>query len=136
MKPDTCLMEYIHKHFSPSGNTFADDITYKGTNYTTKNYHCVLLHTKGRKEFEIGVIRKFIFSGDFGKDRDILIIYEKTKMKLMEDFGIYNVDLSNEFYHVNIKTLANYVPIHLFSVKSFTEAPKLYMSLKTTPYLK
>ena len=54
----------------------------------------------------------------------------------MEDFGLYNVDFSNEFNHVDIKTLANYEPIHLFSLKSCTEAPEYYKSLKTTPYLR
>ena len=128
-------MEYISKYFSPSANAFADNITYKGTNYTTKNHHCVLLHTEGRKNFEIGVIRKFIFSSQFEDERDILIVYEKTNMKGKEDFGLYSVNLVNELSHVNIKDLACYFPIYLFSLNNVKGVPKLYMSLKTMPFL-
>ena len=130
--PGTNFMEYMRKKFPLSSHTFADSITYKGT-YCSENYNPILIYTEGKKNFEVGVIRKFVVLKE--SNTQVQIVYEKTEIEPMTEFGLHSVLLTNEISHIDFKGLASFYPLYLFKLNSKKGTSELYLSLHTVLYL-
>ena len=129
------LQRYIEEN-SFLSNTLADEITVKNTFYCVKNSHSVLIYNQKKKEgFELGIMKKFAVRNTASNEQDVVVIYQKSQLTYMPKFDIYMVTMSEQFGHIKITDVADRYPIYPCNVKSNSECPELYVSLRSVPYL-
>ena len=111
----------------------ADDITYKGTKYSNQSNHSVLLHQQNQTEFGVGVIRKIIIPNNESFNTVVpLVVYQETEKQVVENLGVYQIEMKDSFSFVSIEALAHYFPLYLFQTENTED---LFLTLKCQPYL-
>jgi hypothetical protein len=135
LDPECPLQCYIVEN-SFLSCTLADEITYKNTYYCVKNSHSVLIYNRKKREgFELGIMKKFVIMNTALNQEDIVVIYQKSQLTYIPNFDIYRVTTSKQFGHIKITDVADRYPIYPCNVKSKSECPELYISLRSLPYV-
>ena len=126
---------YVRDNFSLS-HSFADSVNYKGTYYSNDNHHSVLIHSEDKTRFEVGVIQKIVIANEKEEDQQIIIIYLETTMQHIPSLNLYRVTVGSDFSHITMSELADFYPLYLYPGKTTIKEPHLYISIRTSPYLK
>ena len=79
-----------------SSFTAAKEITFKGTNYTTENFHSVLLYNTLQTDFTVGIVKKILVPTKKNSGEPI-IVFQSTEKQFEDDFGVYNIKMLSEF---------------------------------------
>ena len=130
------LMSYIENNFPSCNGHFADTITYRGTLYSNQNHQTVLIYNEDKSSFEIGLIHKILVRNVSESNKEIILIHQKYEKNFCPEFGIYRVKPTETFSHTCITQIADYYPLYLLEVDSFTNnVSELYLSLRQSPLL-
>ena len=129
LRPDESVTDYITHVWGTSSVILANLIEYNGIKYSNRYQHSVLVYTKDKKDFSVGVIRQLV-AKSYGKPT-VYVVYEETDKKFIGNLDVYEVTMKGKFGHAKITDLAHYKPSYLYQTQN-----KFLMTLYCMPYLK
>ena len=128
-EPDRPVKDYITRVWGNSSYEIANVIEFNGIKYTNRYQHSVLVYTKDKKDFAVGVIRQLVAMSH--GEPTAYVVFEKTHKKLIDKLDVYEVTMKGKFGHAKITDLAHYKPSYLYQTQN-----KFLMTLYCMPYLK
>lgn len=129
LRPDESVTDYITHVWGTSSVILANLIEYNGIKYSNRYQHSVLVYTKDKKDFSVGVIRQLV-AKSYGEPT-VYVVYEETDKKFIGNLDVYEVTMKGKLGHAKITDLAHYKPSYLFQIKN-----KSLLTLYCVPYLK